>query len=152
MPLRNEEHTRALARALAGTLAPGDLLVLEGPLGAGKTLLASALVHALGVPEDEPVASPTFALVHEYDARHLVLHADLYRLSGPEEVEELGLLERREEGAVCVVEWGARFDDVLHPDARLTLAVTGESTREARVRAHTARGASLLALLQSLVG
>ncbi len=145
--LTDEDQTRVLARRLAQLLAPGDLLILEGPLGAGKTLLAGALVHALGVPEDEPVVSPTFALVHEYEGRLPVLHADLYRLGSPEEVAELGFEERREQGAVAIVEWGVRFDEELRPDVVLTLAITGELSRSATLSAHTARGAALLAEL-----
>ncbi|MBK6810126.1 MAG: tRNA (adenosine(37)-N6)-threonylcarbamoyltransferase complex ATPase subunit type 1 TsaE [Sandaracinaceae bacterium] len=147
--LADEDQTRALARRLAHGLAPGDLLILEGPLGAGKTLLAGALVHALGVPEDDPVASPTFALVHEYEGRLPVLHADLYRLGSPEEVSELGFEERREQGAVAIVEWGVRFEEELRPDAVLTLAITGELSRSATLSAHSARGAALLAELDT---
>lgn len=147
--LSDEDQTRALAWRLAQVLRPGDLLILEGPLGAGKTLLAGALVHALGVPEDEPVASPTFALVHEYEGRFPVLHADLYRLGSPEEVAELGFDERREQGAVALVEWGVRFEQELLPDAVLTLAITGELSRSATLSARTPRGAALLAELET---
>jgi len=149
--LANEHQTRALAERLAHALAPGDLLVLEGPLGAGKTLLAGALVHALGVPEDEPVASPTFALVHEYEGRVPTLHADLYRLGSPDEVLELGFDERREQGAVAIVEWGLRFAEELRPDAVLTLAITGDLSRHATLSAQTERGGALLASVQATV-
>jgi tRNA threonylcarbamoyl adenosine modification protein YjeE len=145
--LGDEDATRALARELAGEVAPGDLLVLEGPLGAGKTLLAAALVHALGVPADEPIQSPTFALVHEYEGRLVVLHADLYRLSSLDEVEELGFEERREGGAVTVVEWGARFDEALRPDVRVSLSITGDASRTATLLAQSPRGAALLRAL-----
>jgi len=148
LTLATEDETRALARALSDALAPGDLLILEGPLGAGKTLLAGALVHALGVTEDEPVQSPTFALVHEYEGRLLILHADLYRLGSPEEVAELGFDERRDQGAVAIVEWGLRFDEALRPDAVLALSITGELSRAATLAAHTPRGAALVAALR----
>jgi tRNA threonylcarbamoyl adenosine modification protein YjeE len=146
--LSDEDATRCVARDLARVLLPGDLLVLEGPLGAGKTFLAGALVHALGVPEDEPIQSPTFALVHEYEGRLVVLHADLYRLGSLDEVDELGFDERREEGAVAIVEWGARFDDALRPDVRVTLSVTGDSSRAVSLLAQSPRGAALLDALQ----
>jgi tRNA threonylcarbamoyladenosine biosynthesis protein TsaE len=100
--------TRRLGRSIAAVLQPGDLVVLSGDLGAGKTLLAGAIARALGVKA--AVTSPTFALVHEYETtRGLLLHADLYRLLGPTlaiEVTRLGLRERRSEGAILVVEWG----------------------------------------------
>lgn len=145
LTLADEDATRALARRLADALAPGDLLILEGPLGAGKTLLAGALVHALGVPEEEPVQSPTFALVHEYEGRLAVLHADLYRLGSPEEVAELGFDERREHGATAIVEWGLRFDEELRPDVVVTLAITGDLSRSAMLTARSARGNALVA-------
>lgn len=147
LALGDEDATRTLAAQLASALLPGDLIVLEGPLGAGKTLLAGALVHALGVPEDEPVASPTFALVHEYEGQSPLLHADLYRLGSPEEVEELGFEERRDEGAIAVVEWGERFADVLRPDVVVALTITGDSSRSAQLRAESERGVALLRAL-----
>ena len=87
-------------------------MLLGGDLGAGKTFLAGAIVHARGLGAGEAVTSPTFALVHEYATpRGSVLHVDLYRLrDGPvpleEEVARLGLRERRAEGAILLVEWG----------------------------------------------
>lgn len=107
--LETRRDTRELGRRIAARLAPGDLVALEGALGSGKTFLARAIARALGVPESEPVASPTFALVCEYETpRGALLHADLYRLRGPDlarEVARLGLRERRAEGAVVIVEW-----------------------------------------------
>ncbi len=110
--LPTRRATVRLARRLAPALARGDLLVLSGPLGAGKTFFARALCRALGVPHHVPVTSPTFALVHEYAGRVPVLHVDLYRLGGPDEVEQLGLRERRDD-AVMLVEWGEPFADPL---------------------------------------
>ena len=98
---------------IASLLELGDVVLLEGELGAGKTFIAGAIARGLGLPDDIPVTSPTFALVHEYpEARVPLLHADLYRLGDAAELEELGLPDR--EGAfVCVIEWGERFMDVL---------------------------------------
>jgi tRNA threonylcarbamoyladenosine biosynthesis protein TsaE len=113
--IENEEEatTVALARALGPLLLGGDLLVLSGGLGAGKTFFTRALCHALGLPEDEPVTSPTFTLVHEYPTDPPLVHADLYRLSGEDEVFELGLDARRQESQLLVVEWGAPFEATL---------------------------------------
>ncbi len=130
--LGTRRDTLRLARRLAAALAPGDLLCLEGPLGAGKTFLARALCRALGVSRDVRVTSPTFALVHEYEARFPLCHADLYRLEAPESVRELGLREARARGAVVVAEWAARFADELGPDG---LIVRLEPPRAARRRA-----------------
>lgn len=93
-------------------------MILTGTLGAGKTYFTGCLLRALGLDREIPVTSPTYALVSEYVARdgareQEVCHADLYRLASADEVEELGLLERREQGALLVVEWGAPYIVVL---------------------------------------
>lgn len=108
--LANRRDTVRLGRELASRLLPGDLLLLSGDLGAGKTFLARAIARARGVPASERVASPTFTLVQEYLGGALV-HADLYRLREagadlPREIGGLGLADRRREGAVLIVEWG----------------------------------------------
>ena len=115
--LPSEARTTRLAQLVASLLEAGDLLVLSGDLGAGKTYFAGALCHALGLDEDEPVTSPTFSLVSEYQTSLLVLHADLYRLRGEAEVFELGLWERRADGALLVVEWGLPYVASLGGDA-----------------------------------
>ena len=108
---RTVEETRGVGRELSLHLVPGSLVRVAGPLGAGKTELVRGLAEGLGVPPDE-VASPTFALVHEYGPEGrppLLVHVDLYRLPGDERlglaIEGLGLDEAREEGSVVVVEW-----------------------------------------------
>ena len=104
-----EGDTRRLGQALAAALRAGDLLVLEGSLGAGKTFLVQAIARALGVPASQPVTSPTFEIVHEFSGRVPVVHADLYRLEPSQPIDELGLLARIGNDAVVLVEWGERF-------------------------------------------
>lgn len=113
---RSAGETREAGRRLARQLSPGALVLLSGPLGAGKTELVRGLAEGLGADSGE-VASPTFALVHEYGppgAPPILVHADLYRLLGnvPGGVvtDDLGLAEARERGAVVVVEWPSGFD------------------------------------------
>jgi tRNA threonylcarbamoyladenosine biosynthesis protein TsaE len=108
---RSVEETREAGRLFARSLAPGSLVLLSGPLGAGKTEFVRGIAEGLEVGEDE-VASPTFALVHEYGSSRgapALVHADLYRLLGTARssaaTEDLGLDEAREKGAVVVVEW-----------------------------------------------
>ncbi len=115
--LPDEEATARLARGLAERVTGGELVVLDGELGAGKTFFAGAFCRALGLDADEPVPSPTFTLVHSYDTQPPIEHSDLYRLASEEEVFELGLRERREEGAVLLVEWGVPYVGVLGGDA-----------------------------------
>lgn len=123
--LATRRATIRLARALATALKPGDLVILEGGLGAGKTFLVRAMLRALGVAEEIAVPSPTFTLMNEYEAtipqRFPVIHADLYRLLGSEDLElevaELGLRSRRGEGAALIVEWGTEAAATLGGDA-----------------------------------
>ncbi len=104
-----EAETAAAGEQLAQTLRPGDVVLLSGELGAGKTAFVRGLARALGVPEAD-VTSPTFTLVQEYRAPKVVLfHVDLYRLS-PREVEDLGLDEMMSEG-ILAIEWPDRWID-----------------------------------------
>jgi tRNA threonylcarbamoyladenosine biosynthesis protein TsaE len=102
--LPTPEDTHALGRALAELLAPGDLVVLVGPLGAGKTALTQGIGAGLGVPG--PVTSPTFVLARVHrGGRVPLVHVDAYRLAGMADVDDLDLDATTEE-AVTVVEWG----------------------------------------------
>lgn len=116
--LPTERATRELARRLAKLVRGGDLLVLSGALGAGKTTFARALCVALGV-EAARVTSPTFSLVHEFTAALPIAHADLYRLRAAEELRELGLDALRDEGRLLLIEWGEPYVAELGGDALL---------------------------------
>ena len=123
--LPTRRATVRLGQSLAKALNPGDLVVLVGGLGAGKTFLVRATLRALGVPESVPVVSPTFVLVTEYDrdlgTRLPVVHADLYRLLGASnfdhQVLELGLRARSAEGWAALVEWGQDALPMMGGDA-----------------------------------
>ncbi len=126
VPLPTRRDTRRLGQGLAAALGDGDLVVLSGTLGAGKTFLVRAICRALGLPVSERVTSPTFTLVQEYTlparaglAERRLVHADLYRLRAPEELSELGLAEARSQGVLLFVEWGERFVNALGGDALL---------------------------------
>ena len=113
--LATAEATERLGAAVARLLRPGDAVLLWGELGAGKSTLARGLVRALTGPGEE-VPSPTFTLVQAYDGPTFpIAHLDLYRLSAPDEVFELGFDEALEAGAV-VVEWPQRLGARLPPD------------------------------------
>lgn len=145
LKLRHRGDTRRLGRALGRLVAAGDLLVLDGELGAGKTFLTRAVARGLGVPAAVRVTSPTFALVHELPGRLPLLHVDLYRLDDPGELSELGLSERIGGDAVTLVEWGLPFVQELDPDylhVRLTLA-QAPSGRRCELVAHGSASAAL---------
>ena len=112
--LKNTEDTLALGKRIAEGLKPGDVLALVGPLGAGKTTLAQAIARGLGVTER--MASPTFTIVQEYETGRLPLyHFDVYRVSDPDELFEIGFDEYLHAGGVCLIEWADLIEDIL-PD------------------------------------
>jgi tRNA threonylcarbamoyladenosine biosynthesis protein TsaE len=125
--------TRDLAAAVAGCCVPGDVLLLSGDLGAGKTTFAQGFGRALGI--DEPVTSPTFTLVRQYEVApgptgiRTLLHADVYRLDHLAEVADLGLGQLVEDGGVALVEWGDVAEPVLG-DGALALALEGDPDDE----------------------
>jgi tRNA threonylcarbamoyladenosine biosynthesis protein TsaE len=105
------EATRALAAALAAVLEPGDLVLLVGELGAGKTAFAQGIARGLGI--DEPVTSPTFTIVHEYEGRVRLAHVDVYRLERVQDLYDLGFDELVDDGRVTLVEWGDRVEHLV---------------------------------------
>ena len=137
MRLDDEAATARLGQAIAGALKTGEAVCLSGPLGAGKSTLARALIRALTGPEED-VPSPTFTLVQFYEgARLRVAHFDLYRLSNPDEAYEIGLDEAMDEGA-AVIEWPERLEGRLPPD-RLDVEIGFEDRgRSARLVPHGA--------------
>jgi tRNA threonylcarbamoyladenosine biosynthesis protein TsaE len=139
--------TERLGEVLAAALRPGDVLVLVGPLGAGKTRLVAGLARGLGAAGR--VRSPSFTLLNEYRGRLPLHHLDLYRLEGAE-AEGLGLEELVEDG-VLVAEWGERLPGWLRADA-LTIAfeVLGEESRALSAAAAGPRGCELLAAWRAL--
>lgn len=108
---RSPEETRILGASLAPVLLPGDVISLNGDLGAGKTVFVQGLATALGVARR--VTSPAFTIVHEYDARWPILHIDVYRLNSYQEVIDLGFEELLDPGAILIVEWGEAVAPLL---------------------------------------
>ena len=135
------EETRRLGEALGRAAEAGDVVLLSGELGAGKTVFVQGI--ARGLEFQGPVSSKSFVLLGEYAGRLTLYHADLYRLGSPDEVEELALEEISSDG-VLVVEWPERGDGVL-PEERLTLffEVTGPETRRITAEATGERARAL---------
>ncbi len=113
---RSPEETARFAQQIGARLVPGDIVLLSGGVGAGKTHFARSLILSLlPVPEDVP--SPTYTLVQIYEAQEFeIFHADLYRLGSADEAEELGLTEAFS-SAVCLIEWPDRLGELLPPGA-----------------------------------
>ena len=129
------EETTALGFALGTLLQGGDFLALSGALGAGKTHLIKGIAAGLGVPADEPVVSPTFVLVREYQGRLKLYHLDAYRLASAAELSALGLDEMAAEpDAVVAVEWADRVPAAVPQTAcRIELEHVAEQVRRVRI-------------------
>lgn len=133
--LPNPGATLRLGRLIGELLQPGDVLALTGLLGSGKTHLIKGVAAGIRVPSDEPIASPTFVLVHEYLGRLRLYHLDAYRLSGADELVALGFEDLREDplGAVAI-EWADRVPELIPPEAcRIALGHMPDRTRQAVV-------------------
>ena len=109
MIIATDVDMREYGRALAKTLSPSDWVAINGPLGAGKTVLCAGILAGLGFESE--VASPSYAIVHSYEPPEVlvaVAHVDLYRLDNADELDELGLVDERSE-RITLVEWAERF-------------------------------------------
>ncbi len=135
-------ETQRLGRRLAGLLRPGDVILLQGELGAGKTCFAQGIGAGLKVAE--AVKSSSFVLVNEYHGRLHVYHADLFRLEDPQQVFELGLEENAEDG-LLLVEWPDRAPQELPPDHLFArFETTGERSRRITLEPHGERYEALM--------
>ena len=150
----SREETIALGERLGRALVAGDVLVLTGDLGAGKTQLTKGIAAGMGVTDD--VTSPTFTIEMVYEGAEMPLyHFDLYRLDDPDQLEDTGIFDVLGADGVCSIEWGEQFAEEIG-DARVDVFVTRlddeaapgeEPPREVRLVAHDARGEALLATL-----
>ena len=149
------DQTRLLAGAIAGLVDDGDLLVLVGDLGAGKTAFTQGFAAALGV--DVPVTSPTFTLANRYEGRLIVNHLDVYRLEDLVEARDLAIPELLEQG-VTLIEWGGMILPALPAD-RLHVSITfGDGDDDRRIELRTVgdrwgdRVSALRAAIQTWAG
>jgi tRNA threonylcarbamoyladenosine biosynthesis protein TsaE len=133
------QATQALGERLGRVLEEGDVVALIGELGAGKTAFVQGVARGLEVTSKR-VASPTFTIVNEHAGRVPLYHVDLYRLTDPDELIEIGFQEYLDGGGVAVVEWFDRFPDE-QPAERLDIRIeiTGPESRRLHVTAHGAR-------------
>lgn len=123
----SEEQTIEFARQYAATLRGGDVVLLEGEMGAGKTVFVKGIALGLGI--DEEITSPTYAYMNDYGGK--LYHYDCYRLENGAQAEALGLCDYFYAGGVCVIEWSQNIADVLPADCkRVRIAKSGENERE----------------------
>jgi tRNA threonylcarbamoyladenosine biosynthesis protein TsaE len=115
-------ETQMLGEQLGGLLEAGDIVCLYGELGSGKTVLSKGIARGLGVAEEDKVRSPSFVLIHRYQGRVPMYHADLYRLHGPADIVGIGLREFLAGDGVAVIEWADKLEALL-PSERLDIAL-----------------------------
>ena len=149
--LKNLTDTERLGRCLGELAEPGDVLCLDGDLGAGKTTLTRAIAKGLDV-QDAYVSSPSFSLFNEYGGRIPLYHFDFYRLSDAEEIEMLGLDEFFYLSGLAVIEWSMRAEEILPEESlKMFLQVTGEESRTVTVRYPVQRWHTRIQTLSSFI-
>ena len=125
---RNEAETEDLGSRLARTLPDGAVVAMYGDLGAGKTAFFRGMARGLGL--NCRVSSPTFTIVNEYLGERELIHFDMYRLSGADELFEIGWEDYLNRGAICAVEWSEKVRDAFFGDEiTVTIEKTGDTTR-----------------------
>ena len=144
------EDTRAIAATVAAALRPGDVVILSGDLGAGKTCFVQGAATALGVRDH--VTSPTFVLVREYQGTHPILHLDVYRLGNLQELTDLGYEEILDPSSIAFIEWGDAVGALLPTELlEVVLHADSDDVRTIDVHAHgDAWNRRLAALAQDL--
>ncbi len=129
----SEAETADVGRDLARTLRAGDVVLLNGELGAGKTAFVRGLAEGFGVPPED-VSSPTFTLIQEYRSGRMPLfHVDLYRLDDPREIEDLGIDEIARDG-VMAIEWAEKLPRAIDGAIRVSIEYGEENSRTITVR------------------
>ncbi len=147
---RGPGETQDLGRRLGELMEGGELVLMVGDLGAGKTCMTQGIAWGLGVVEY--ARSPTFVLVSEYEGRRKLFHADLYRVDDPLEIEDLGLDETYGNGGVCVVEWAEKGKSNFPADhLQVEITATGAEERVVELRAGGPRHDELLGRLRRVV-
>ena len=152
LELSTIKRTEELGKILGKIVEPGDIITLQGPLGAGKTALTQAIGRGLGIDPRIYITSPTFSLLHEYQGRIPLYHMDLYRLSGEEEIVSLGFSEYFSGSGVTVIEWPERLGSLM-PAERLEieLVISGEMSRIAKLTGYGSRWQKKVAEIVSMV-
>ncbi|MGD9858062.1 MAG: tRNA (adenosine(37)-N6)-threonylcarbamoyltransferase complex ATPase subunit type 1 TsaE [Planctomycetaceae bacterium] len=146
-----EQDTDRLGGWLADVLQSGDVVALDGELGAGKTRLVRAVVAALGA-DDQRASSPTFVLIQRYEGRIPIYHFDAYRIADVDEFLDLGAEEIFAEDGICFIEWAARVAEALPPGIlRIEIRATGANTREFLLTGAETRSIAIVRAIQARI-
>lgn len=139
------EETQALGKRIGSLLGPGTVIALTGDLGSGKTSFVQGLAKGLGVPDDYYITSPTFTLINEYPGRHTLFHVDLYRISDPEELDQIGLFDILKSDGVVAIEWAERLCGELPQEViAMDLTILEDDSRQIHIIAYGHNAVDLL--------
>jgi tRNA threonylcarbamoyladenosine biosynthesis protein TsaE len=137
--LQSLADTKRLGQLLGEIATPGDVIILDGTLGAGKTTMAQFIGAGLAIPPGCYITSPTYSLMHEYHGRLAMYHLDLYRLSTEEEIEDLGFLEYIYGEGLTVIEWPERLGSLM-PEEYLQIKLELQDPEDFRTAGISAVG------------
>lgn len=133
MDSNSQEETEACAAKVAAVLRPGDVVGLDGDLGAGKTVFVRGIARALGIKGN--IKSPTFNIVRGYDGAVPLFHFDVYRIEDESELYEIGFDDYMNKDGIVMIEWASKIEDLMPDDAyRITIERTGENSRRIVVK------------------
>jgi len=139
------DETQKLGEIIGTAVTGGTVLALTGDLGSGKTAFVQGLARGLEVPDDYYITSPSYTLINEYPGRFPLFHVDLYRISDPMDMEDLGLYEILHDSGIVAIEWADRIEQKLLPDSiTIRFEITDDDTRKICITAYDLKNATLL--------
>ena len=139
------DETQKLGEIIGAAVTGGTVLALTGDLGSGKTAFVQGLARGLEVPNDYYITSPSYTLINEYPGRFPLVHVDLYRISDPMDMEDIGLYEILHNNGVVAIEWADRIEQKLLPDPiTIHFELTGNKTRKICITAYGVKNSDLL--------
>lgn len=150
---RSPEQTRTLGQQFGKAIDGGLVIALTGQLGSGKTRFAQGLARGLDLPAGYAVTSPTYTLINEYPARLRLRHADLYRLTGGDDLAEIGFYEMLDDEGVLVIEWADKLSpEVLAEHVAVHIDIRADDAREIRIAARGSGPVELVSKIAKLIG
>jgi len=146
---RSVDDTQKLGEIIGTAVSGGTVLALTGDLGSGKTAFVQGLARGLEVPDDYYITSPSYTLINEYPGRYPLFHVDLYRITDPVDIEDIGLYEILDDNTVVAVEWADRIGQKPLPDSiTIHFEITGDDTRNICIAANKLKHLYLLKKLK----
>ncbi len=148
---RSVDETKKLGKIIGTAMTGGTVLALTGDLGSGKTSFVQGLARGLEVPDGYYITSPSYTLINEYPGRYPLFHVDLYRISDPMDMEDIGLYEILHTNGIVAIEWADRIEQKLSPDSiNIHFELTGDKTRKICIAADDVKNEGLLNLKSAI--